>query len=59
MLSFKFVIMAINRDGRQVLASERLFVSRFHAELASLDLYSHPDYKCVWVAPTSQRSRAA
>jgi hypothetical protein len=45
----QFIIKGIDRQGREVRASERQFISRYRAELASLDFYIDHRYKLVWV----------
>lgn len=59
MSSPQFIIKAIDRDGREVRASEQQFTSRYGAELASLDLYGDHRYKLVWVERSGYHTEAA
>ena len=55
----QFIIKGIDRDGREVRASESQFTSRYGAELASLELYGDHRYKVVWVERSGYHVQAA
>ena len=55
----QFIIKGIDRDGREVRASEKQFTSRYSAELASLELYCDHRYKLVWVERSGYSAHAA
>jgi len=55
----QFVIKGIDKEGREVRASEKQFTSKYRAELASLDFYSDHRYKFVWVEPSGYTPQAA
>ena len=67
MFRAQFVIKGINRDGREVLASQKLFGSVYSAELETLEFYGDDRFKIVWVerqgygvgAPESESDAAA
>ena len=54
-----FVIKGIDKEGREVRASEKQFITRYRAELASLDFYVDRRYKVVWVERSAYGANAA
>ena len=45
----RFVIKGLNREGREVIASDKQFDSVYSAELETLEFYGDERFKIVWV----------
>lgn len=45
----RFVIKGLNREGREVIASNKQFDTVYGAELETLEFYGDERFKIVWV----------